>query len=312
MSQSNPRNMAASVKGRLLQSARARGEEFQGTLTRYAIERFLYRLSRSPHRENFVVKGANLFLLWMGAAHRPTRDLDLLGYGTQEVAAVIGVFQAICRQPVEDDGMTFDAETVQGASIRENEKYAGLQMSVKGMLGTAVIRLQIDIGFGDVVIPAAQEATFPSMLGVPGASLLTYPRETVVAEKCEAMIDLGLGNSRLKDFYDLWHLASHFDFEGTLLSQAMSATFQRRGTAIPPLPPPALTEAFYGDADKHRQWNAFLGKGVLPITSSVSLEECARLLHTFLLPPLQAIQDRVRFQSSWRHTSLLWVEGEQV
>ena len=168
MSQSSPRNMAASVKGRLLQSApEAGGEEFQSVLTRYAIERFLYRLSRSPHRESFVVKGANLFLLWMGAAHRPTRDLDLLGYGTQEVAAVIGVFQAICRQPVEDDGMVFDAETVRGNSVRESEKYAGLQIIVKGMLGTAVIRLQVDIGFGDVIVPVAQEATFPSMLGVP-------------------------------------------------------------------------------------------------------------------------------------------------
>ena len=137
--------MAASIKGRLLQGARARGEEFQDVLTRYAIERFLYRLSRSPHRENFVVKGANLFLLWMGAAHRPTRDLDLLGYGTQEVAAMVSVFQAVCRQSVEDDGMTFDPETVQGSSVRENEKYAGLQITVKGMLGTAVARLQVDI-----------------------------------------------------------------------------------------------------------------------------------------------------------------------
>ena len=245
MSQSSPRNMAASVKGRLLQNARAHGEEFQSVLTRYAIERFLYRLSRSPHRESFVVKGANLFLLWMGAAHRPTRDLDLLGYGTQDVAAITGVFQAICRQPVEDDGMTFDAETVRVTSVRESEKYAGLQITLSGGLGKAVIRLQVDIGFGDAVVPAVQEAVFPSMLGVPGASLLTYPRETVVAEKCEAMIDLGLGNSRLKDFYDLRHLANHFDFEGLLLCQAMSATFQRRGTTLFTLPPPTLPEAFY-------------------------------------------------------------------
>ena len=311
MNQKVPRDMAASVKGRLLQNARARGEEFQSVLTRYAIERFLYRLSRSPHRESFVVKGANLFLLWMGAAHRPTRDLDLLGYGTQEVAAVVGVFQAICRQPVEDDGMTFDAETVRGDSVRESEKYAGLQITLSGGLGTAVIRLQVDIGFGDTVVPAAQEAIFPSMLGVPGASLLTYPRETVIAEKCEAMIDLGLGNSRLKDFYDLWHLASHFDFEGLLLSQAISATFQRRGTIISALPPAALTTAFYADAGKRRQWQAFLDKSGLPTTSPVSLEECAHLLSTFLLPPLHATQHRVLFHSRWYHTSLTWVE-EQV
>lgn len=310
MNQKVPHNMAASVKSRLLQNARRQGEEFQGVLTRYAIERFLYRLSRSPHRESFVVKGANLFLLWMGVAHRPTRDLDLLGYGTQEVAAVVGVFQAICRQPVEDDGMTFDAEAVQGASVRENEKYAGLQITLSGGLGTAIIRLQVDIGFGDAVVPAAQEAVFPSMLGVPGASLLTYPRETVVAEKCETMIDLGLGNSRLKDFYDLWHLASHFDFEGLLLCQAMSATFQRRGTTIAALPPPALTGAFYGDAGRCRQWQAFSEKGALSAASPASLEECAHLLSAFLLPLLRATQDRAPFHSRWRYTSLTWVEEE--
>jgi hypothetical protein len=157
VSQSNLRNLAASVKGRLLQNARRQGEDFQNVLTRYAIERFLYRISRSTHRETFVVKGANL--LWMGAAHRPTHDLDLLGYGTQEIKAVVYAFQTICRQAVEDDGMIFDAETVQGVSVRENEKYAGLQITLKGMLDTAVIKLQIDIGFGDVVVPAAQEAT---------------------------------------------------------------------------------------------------------------------------------------------------------
>ena len=312
MNQNVPRDMAASVKGRLLQNARAHGEEFQSVLTRYAIERFLYRLSRSPYRESFVVKGANLFLLWMGAAHRPTRDLDLLGCGTQEVAAVIGVFQAICRQPVEDDGMAFDAETVRATSVRESEKYAGLRITVKGILGAAIINLQVDVGFGDAVVPAAQEAVFPSMLGVPGASLLTYPRETVIAEKCEAMVDLGLGNSRLKDFYDLWHLAGHFDFEGILLGQAVSATFQRRGTALITLPPPALTEAFYGDADRRRQWEAYLKKSSLSAASPVSLEECAHLLSVFLLPLLRATQDRVHFHSSWHHTSLTWVEKEKV
>ena len=245
MSQNHPRNLAASVKGRLLQNARRQGEDFQNILTRYEIERFLYRLSCSTYRETFVVKGANLFLLWLGAAHRPTHDLDLLGYGTQEIKAVVDTFQTICRQAVEDDGMIFDAETVQGVSVRENEKYAGLQISLKGMLGTAVIKLQIDIGFGDVVVPAAQEAIFPSSLGAPQAHLLVYPRETVVAEKCEAMIDLGLGNSRLKDFYDLWYLATHFDFDGLLLCQALAATLQRRGTILSVLPPSALTSDFF-------------------------------------------------------------------
>ena len=312
MNQKVPRDMAASVKGRLLQNARARGEEFQSVLTRYAIERFLYRLSRSPYRESFVVKGANLFLLWMGAAHRPTRDLDLLGYGTQEVAAVTNVFQAICRQPVEDDGMTFDAETVRATSVRESEKYAGLQITLNGgwVRPSLDCRLTSALGMWSCQ-PLRKQRSLPCW-GFRGASLLTYPRETVVAEKCEAMIDLGLGNSRLKDFYDLWHLARHFDFEGILLCQAMSATFQRRGTTLADLPPPALTEAFYGDAGRRRQWQAFLEKGGLSAASPVSLEECAHLLSAFLLPLLRATQDRAPFHSRWHHTSLTWVDEQQV
>ena len=145
------------------------------------------------------------------------------------------------------------------------------------------------------------------MLGILGATLLTYPRETVIAEKCEAMVDLGLGNSRLKDFYDLWHLASHFDFEGLLLCQAMSATFQRRGTTLITLPPPALTETFYEDADRCRQWEAFVKKSGLPISPALSLGECAHLLGAFLLPLLHATRDQVRFHSRWHNEILRWV-----
>ena len=191
------------------------------------------------------------------------------------------------------------------------EKYAGLRITLNGTLGTAVIRLQIDIGFGDVVVPAAQDAVFPSSLGGPGASLRVYPRETVVAEKCEAMMDLGLGNSRLKDFYDLWHLATRFDFEGLLLCQALSATFQRRGTKVSVLPPPALTGAFHGDDDKRKQWKAFLEKSGSPAAAIVSLEECSGLLVTFLVPLLRATQDQVPFQSSWHHSTLRWGGGER-
>lgn len=302
---SQPRNMAASVKDRLLQIARARREEFQSILTRYAIERFLYRLSQSPHRQNFVLKGANVFTLWLGAAHRPTRDLDFLAFGSDAAAPMVNVFQSICRQAVEDDGLVFEPETVAGMALREQEKYAGLRLTLRASLGKAVIPLQIDIGFGDVVTPAAQEAELPTMLTAPSARLLVYPRETVVAEKCEAMVDLGLGNSRLKDFYDLWHLATHFDFEGLLLCRAIAATFQRRGTTLSALPP-ALTADFYEDASRRRQWASFWEKIGLPSGEFVSLDQCIHLLNSFLLPPLQSVRDQADFDAFWRSSALTW------
>jgi hypothetical protein len=299
-----PENLSASVKGRLLRIARERREEFQSTLTRYAAERFLYRLSESPHRQRFVVKGASLFALWLGAPHRPTRDLDLLGFGGQERGPMADVFRAICRQSVADDGLVFDAASVQVAAAREDEKYAGLRVTFRASLGKAVIPMQVDIGFGDAITPGAREAQMPTLLDDPAPRLLTYPRETVVAEKCEAMIGLGLGNSRLKDFYDLWHLATRFDFDGPLLGRAIAATLGRRGTALPALPPAALTAAFFEDAARSRQWSAFLARSGLG--ADVSLAACVLVLRDFLLPPLAAIRDEARLEGRWRHEERQW------
>ncbi len=307
MTQKPPRNLEASVKGRLLTLARKRNEEFQNILTRYAGERFLYRLSVSPYRERFVVKGASLFALWLGSPHRPTRDLDLLGFGSQESASVVEIFQALCRQSVEADGLAFDADTVSVILAREDEKYAGLRVVFQAMLGSAKISMQVDIGFGDTVTPSAMEAEMPSLLNAPAAHLLVYPRETVVAEKCEALIDLGLSNSRLKDFYDLRHLAAHFDFEGALLCRALTATFERRGTSIPPLPPPALTAEFYGDADRARQWRAFYEKLGSSSEIFVPLEDCIRDLLVFLMPPLQALQNQDAFDALWQSVQRQWI-----
>ena len=309
MNRKPPRNLEASVKSRLLVIARERREEFQNVLTRYAGERFLYRLSVSPYRESFVVKGASLFVLWLGSPHRPTRDLDLLGFGSQEPASIIEIFQALCRQPVEADGLTFDAESVSVSTARENEKYAGLRVVFQARLGNAKISMQVDIGFGDTVMPLAMETEMPSLLNAPAARLLVYSRETVVAEKCEALIDLGLSNSRLKDFYDLRHLAAHFDFEGALLCRALTATLERRGTNVPALPPPALTADFYGDTDRARQWRAFYEKIGSSSEALVSLEDCIHDLLIFLMPPLQAIRDQAAFNALWQSTQRQWVEN---
>lgn len=300
------RDMAASVKARLLQIGRVRREEFQNVLTRYAIERLLYRLSCSEYRSRFVLKGANVFALWEGTAHRPTRDVDLLGYGDPEIQTMVQAFQAICQQLVEDDGLLFEPSSVAGAPIREGEKYAGVRVTLGAMLGKAVIPVQIDVGFGDVVTPEATEADLPTLLDFPKARLLTYPRETVVAEKCEALVDLGLGNTRLKDFYDLWHLATHFDFDGPLLCRALSATFKRRGTAIPILLPNGLSVGFYGDVNKQKQWTAFWQKSGLSQSDAVSLEGCVALLRAFLLPPLRAIQQCRDYEARWRHGLRSW------
>lgn len=307
MTQKQPRNLEASVKSRLLTLARERREEFQSVLTRYAGERFLYRLSVSPYRERFVVKGASLFALWLGSPHRPTQDLDLLGFGSQEITLIVKTFQTLCQQTVEADGLTFEADTVSVSTAREDEKYAGLRVTFQARLGNAKIPMQVDIGFGDAITPLAVEAEIPSLLNAPAARLLVYPRETVVAEKCEALIDLGLGNSRLKDFYDLWYLAMHFDFDSDLLCRALAAILERRGTKIPVLPPLALTPVFYEDASRARQWQAFYGKIGLSSEALVSLEDCIRNLLVFLMPPLQAIQDQDEFNASWQSAQKQWI-----
>lgn len=298
MSQDKPRDMAASVKARLLQISRTRREEFQSVLSRYAIERLLYRLSCSEYRPRFILKGANVFALWEGFAHRTTRDVDFLGFGVPEIQTTVQAFQAICRQSVQDDGLVFEADSAAGGPIREEEKYKGVRVTLRAMLGKAVIPVQIDVGFGDVVTPGAMEAELPTLLDAPKLRLLTYPRETVVAEKCEALVDLGLGNTRLKDFYDLWHLATRFDFDGSLLCQALSATFERRGTKVFSLPPTGLSADFYEDANRQKQWVAFWQKSGLPLSEAVSLEECLVLLQVFLLPLCMLFSNKAAMKPS--------------
>lgn len=166
--------------------------------------------------------------------------------------------------------------------------------------------MQVDIGFGDVITPSASEVEMPSLLDAPRACLLSYPRETVIAEKCEAVIDLGLGNSRLKDFYDLRYLAMHFDFEGAMLRNALAATCEQRGTKVLSLPPPALTAVFYKDVNRARQWRAFWEKSSLGADPFVSLQECAALLRLFLLPPLQSVREHTAFEANWSHEQLQW------
>lgn len=294
----SPRNTAASVRQRLLNLARDRGEDFGLVLTRYALERVMYRLSVSEHREQFVLKGAMLFALWADDPHRPTRDLDLLGHGTIDTQRLEQVFREVIGVEVENDGLEFLAETVRGERIREDEEYEGVRVRLEARLAAARIKIQIDVGFGDVVTPVPQEMEYPVLLAYPAPRLLTYPRETVVAEKFEAMVKLGIANSRMKDFYDLWVMARDFEFDGALLSRAIKATFERRGTALPTGVPLALSDEFSEDQAKKTQWAAFLRR-LGRDAGGTSLAGVTKVLGEFLMPPASAATRAETFDKSW-------------
>jgi predicted nucleotidyltransferase component of viral defense system len=251
------RNFGASVRARLLQFAKASGQSFDLVLTRFALERLLFRLSRSPHAGRFVLKGAMLMMSWFDDPHRGTRDLDLLGFGSPEPYPMLETFKEILAQQA-DDGVTFDTETLRVDPIREGLEYGGLRLRVVASISGARITLTIDIGFGDALEPEAEMLDYPSMLGFPMPRLRGYARETVIAEKFQAMVMLGRANSRMKDFYDIWILSRSFEFDDGRLMRAISATFKRRKTPIPAELPDALTDAFAKDEGKQRQWHAFV------------------------------------------------------
>lgn len=259
----NDRNVAASVRARLLNRAREIRQDFNLVLTRYALERLLYRISISRHADQFLLKGALLFDLWFDIPHRPTRDADFLGFGSAELPHIKALFKEICT--IETlDGVAFQSDTVQTAEIRKDANYAGVRVKLLGVIDGARCQIQIDIGFGDAVTPGPEDVEYPVMLAEFAApKLRVYPRYTVVAEKFEALSSLGIANSRMKDYFDLWILVQHTDFDGDTLRQAIRATFDRRKTALTGDVPFGLTDAFAQDAQKQAQWQAFLRKNRL-------------------------------------------------
>lgn len=298
MTKHSPRNVAASVRQRLLNLARSQGEDFQLVLTRYGVERLLYRLSQSRYRGQFILKGAMLFQLWGGGVHRPTRDLDLLGQGLNTPSTLAGIFTELCTLTVTDDGLRFLADTVTAEQIKPDEEYQGIRVQLDCRLENARIRLQVDIGYGDVVTPQAGEITFPTALDFPAPVLRAYPKESVVAEKLQAMVSLGIANSRMKDFYDIWYLAGHFTFDGALLAEAIAKTFERRQTPISDEIPLALTKEFADDPAKQTQWRAFIRKAKLaPV--DVGLNEVVADLRAFLFPVLDALAKAEKFGRPW-------------
>ena len=299
MNNAGKTNLAASVRQRLLNLKQQRQEEFSLILSQYAIERLLFRLSQSPATNQFILKGATLFAVWTGKFHRPTQDIDLLGYGDSSKNAVQSVFAALCELPVAADGLIFDASSIHLEDIREGLEYGGHRVNLTAHLDTARIPVQIDIGFGDVVTPSAAWLAYPTLLPFPAPYLRTYPKETVVAEKLHAMVEYGLGNSRMKDFYDLWTLSRLFSFDGAILAQAIAATFGQRHTPIPASAPTALTAAFADHPFKLTQWQAFLRRNRLDVAGA-SFDQVIAHLNRFLLPPLQALAAAQSFRLHWQ------------
>jgi len=300
-------NIAASVLQRLYNRARERGDDYNLLLSRYAVERLLYRLSLSRHRGGFILKGAQLYALWGNTDYRPTRDLDLLGLGDPRVSALEEIFHAIATQPIPmADGIVFDPAHVRGEAIREDARYVGVRMMLAYHIGRARGSVQVDIGFGDVVSPAPREMEFPTLLDLPAPRLNTYPPETVIAEKFEAMVTLGMANSRMKDFYDLYMLARTFTFEGQHLRHAIQATFDRRQTPLPTDIPLAFTTEFAHDPTKQTQWQAFLRK--LQIADRApALADVIDLLIKFVWPVAMAAQGGQDFAQAWDIQARAWM-----
>jgi predicted nucleotidyltransferase component of viral defense system len=298
VSREKPRNLAASVRQRLFNRAQERREDFGLVLTKYCLERFLYRLSQSEYRDQFVLKGALLFELWTHRPYRPTRDLDLSTQGGNSAARIIKVFRDVIAQNTEADGLVFDPESIRVAKIKAEEEYEGLRVRFLARLERARISLQVDIGFGDVIVPAPRKIEYPGMLDFPTAWLRAYPKESVVAEKLEALVKLGMTNTRMKDFYDLWILSREFEFSGPSLRKAIEATFQRRRTEIPASRPLALTKEFFDDPRKIGQWRAFVKKSKLD-HNGAEFDRVMRDLSIFLLSPLKAVRADEPFTMHW-------------
>lgn len=281
--------LAASVQARLLNRAKERGEDFSLVLSRYAVERFLYRLSVSPDRDRYWLKGALLFDLWFDVPHRPTRDADFLGFGPADTETLASTVREICSI-TGDDGMVFDPASIRIEEIREQAGHGGLRVRLVGLLGKSRCSVQLDIGYGDAVTPGPDEIVHPTMLDdQPAPRLRAYPRATVVAEKLEAMVNLGMANTRMKDYFDVRALAREGVLDARSLADAIAATFTRRGTAVPSAVPLGLSEEFACDATKLNQWQAFLRKNRL---DAPALELVVAEIRDFLAEPMRLARDR--------------------
>lgn len=291
------KNTAASVHQRLLNSARETGRPFHELLQYYAMERFLYRLSRSSHADKFVLKGALMLTAWQAPFSRPTRDIDLLGRLENSIDAVVRVVRDVCTEQVEPDGTAFDTSSVRGDRITERAGYQGVRVRFQGHLGTARISMQLDVGFGDVVVPSATPTQYPTILDLPRPVLNGYSMESAVAEKLQTIVRLGEINSRMGDFYDIWLLSGQFDFDGETLADAITQTFAKRGTEIP-AEPLAFTDGFAQDTTKQAQWTAFLRRSRLE-NAPADFRQILDAIAAFVGPIASSLSRGKAFTGNW-------------
>ena len=290
------KKLAISIRSRLLNLAKSKRENFDYVLRQYLMQRLLYRLSISQHSNQFLLKGAMLFWVWNQESHRPTRDIDLLGFGNNDKQHLSGVFADIFGLS-EDDGLVFQSEAIRVVDIKEDAKYQGVRVTGYANLDTTRIPFQIDIGFGDAVTPEAEIVEVESFLDLPNASIAAYPVYTVIAEKFQAMVELGIANSRLKDFYDVWVIANQFDLDGGILSQAIAATFARRETVINLESLSLFSDDFKNDKQKSKQWSAFLNKNNL--NQEREFSEVLVELEALLLPIYRGLAEGADFAKHW-------------
>lgn len=288
MSRHNTINVPASIRDRLLYKARATKRPFLELLQYYSIERFLYRLSISSYSHKFFLKGALMFKAWQTVDHRPTMDIDLLGKTTNSVENLETICREICQQATPlDDGIRFFSDAVKGKLIQSEAEYEGVRIEFKGELNKAIINMQIDVGFGDIITPSPQLLSYPTILDLPAPQLHGYTIESVIAEKLEAMVKRGLSNSRMKDFFDIWMLSKQFSFDSETLAAAIHATFTQRGTQIQSSPE-CFSKEFSGHLQKNAQWSSFIHKNQLGLAPGAFVEVVDHI-RQFLDPILQEI-----------------------
>ena len=296
MTKRPPTDLAASAFDRLKALTRSPGQDFNLTLTRYAGERLLYRLSRSRHADSFMLKGAALFVVWEEEPHRPTRDIDLLGFGEDSEERLRNVFSEICAEPVEDDGVEFFPESITVAEIREGQTYQGKRLQIAGQLGSAKLHVQVDVGFGDAVVERHREVVLPTLLDFPAPRLRAYPVEAVISEKLHAMAEHGMVNSRMKDIYDVLVLSERLAFEGSALIEAVRRTFERRGTQVSVASLAPLSSVFSADATTRNRWRGFLARNGLDV---LDLVEACDALRRFIEEPISALERGEPFTLRW-------------
>ncbi|MEI6057108.1 MAG: nucleotidyl transferase AbiEii/AbiGii toxin family protein [Lentisphaerota bacterium] len=293
-------NLAHSVFQRLFNKAKQNNEDFNLLLTRYGIERFLYRLSISDYKDSFILKGASLFLVWKGQNYRVTKDADLLGVGDLTPPKLSDMFKAICViNCTASDGVIYLPDSVKTQEIREDNVYGGVRITLLGMLYNARISLQIDIGFGDSVLPIPEIVEYPTILDLPHPKMRAYTMYTLIAEKLETMVQLGMANSRIKDFYDIWLLSKIYKFEGKILSLAIKNTFKCRRTLLPETLPFAFTSSFYEDTDKQKQWKAFIRKSK-PELSVDDIASVISEISKFIMPVIIELKKDKFLEYVWQ------------